>query len=452
MRNGILFRYLALISCLGCADACEGSLPLGGDFAAVTISRSDPARIYTAVNQVDRGMGIYGSDDGGATFRKTPANYWDAPPTGSDRTPLAVTALAVHPTDRDRLLLLNAAGAVYLSTDAGRTWTATASVATPMWQQNRLLVHPSQPDRVLSLSGGALWLSTDGGRSFAAQASLAPPACQPGVCTDLAMDERTPDRLYAACKDGLAVSDNAGLCFTHSDAGGLRPLVLVTSPLAKDRLWAATEDGVYRSLDGGATFSRLADWAPVFGWDNVPKDPRKPLPTTLTVDRGLYVLAAQGPRLLFGTAALGVIGVGDADGQLVDLGAPLIRRGGAIQDLALAADGRIFLASGRLCGGRAGVFTSADGGASWSDALTAPRSPLPSGPYSPGSRLLIKFFRDVSSEQQQQIFSDRGLLPEPVVVGFGRWQLTPDAQHSTASLVQELGSLPEVECVIVTVG
>lgn len=452
MRSNDVCRYLLFVASLFGFAACGGGLPMGADFSAVALSRSDPGYIYTAVNQADRSVGIYVSEDDGATWQKTPADYWSAPLTGSARAPLQVTALAVYPQDRSRLLLLNGAGEVYISTDAGRSWTETASIETPTFATNRLLVHPAQPDRVLALSGGALWLSTDGGSRFAAQATLSPPTCQPGSCTDLAIDPSLPNRVYAACKDGLSVSDDGGLCFSHYDAGGLRPVVLVTSPLAPGRLWAATEDGVYRSPDGGATFTRLTDWAPVFRWSNVPKDPRAPLPTKLTPSLGLYIPAPQGPRLLFGTEGLGVIGVNDADGQPLDLGAPLIRRGGAIQDLALAADGRIFVASGRLCRAGAGVFTSSDGGSSWSDALVAAPTPLPIGPYGPGARLLVDFFRDVSVEQQQQIFSDRGVVATTDVPGYGRWQLDADAKHSIASQVNELGSLPEVECLIVTVG
>jgi hypothetical protein len=75
----------------------------------------DPARLYAAT----RGSGVFGSVDGGATWR----------PMGRGVLDPDVRSLAIHPADPSRLVVGTTAAGWYYSHDRGATWRASERVA-----------------------------------------------------------------------------------------------------------------------------------------------------------------------------------------------------------------------------------------------------------------------------------------------------------------------------------
>jgi len=78
---------------------------------------------------------------------------------------------------------------------------------------------------------------------------------RPGEVKDLAVDPANPDRAFAATKEGLFRSVDGGA--TWSAAPGLKPGE-VEAVVARDgQVFAGTFDGVFRSADGGTTWKPM---------------------------------------------------------------------------------------------------------------------------------------------------------------------------------------------------
>jgi photosystem II stability/assembly factor-like uncharacterized protein len=103
---------------------------------------------------------------------------------------------------------------VYKSTDAGASWTLTGGGVIGN-RCTRVLIDPTNADRVFVASNGGLFMTVDGGANWTNVLA--------GHVCDALMEPTNPNRLFAA-------------------------------------LW---NDGVYRSLDGGATWSRAGTGVPI---------------------------------------------------------------------------------------------------------------------------------------------------------------------------------------------
>ena len=211
----------------------------GGSIGAVAVSKSDPNVIYvgggevTVRGNVSSGYGIWKSEDAGETWkscglpksRHIPRIVID--PHNPDIVYAAVLGNIYKPTSER---------GIYKSTNGGKTWSKV------LFESNHagaveLVMDPNNPRNLYaatwrvkrtpySLSSGGegsiLWKSTDRGNSW------------------------------------MKISSNKGF------AKGILGIIGVTvSPVNSDRVWAIVENkdngGVYRSDDGGETWSHVND-------------------------------------------------------------------------------------------------------------------------------------------------------------------------------------------------
>ena len=211
----------------------------GGSIGAVAVSKSDPNVIYvgggevTVRGNVSSGYGIWKSEDAGETWkscglpksRHIPRIVID--PQNPDIVYAAVLGNIYKPTSER---------GVYKSTNGGKTWSKV------LFESNHagaveLVIDPNNPRNLYaatwrvkrtpySLSSGGegsiLWKSTDRGNNW------------------------------------RKISSNKGF------AQGILGIIGVTvSPVNSDRVWAIVENkdkgGVYRSDDGGETWSHVND-------------------------------------------------------------------------------------------------------------------------------------------------------------------------------------------------
>jgi photosystem II stability/assembly factor-like uncharacterized protein len=126
----------------------------------LTISPSDPRRIYGAIAPVHGAVGLYRSDDGGDHWVHTPDN--DSRPEdriGGGDVPVPL----VDPKDPDTLYV--ASIVTWKSTDAGRTWTALRGSPGGDDYQNvfvnpnntRIIALASDQGVIISQNGGETW-------------------------------------------------------------------------------------------------------------------------------------------------------------------------------------------------------------------------------------------------------------------------------------------------------
>ena len=198
---------------------------------AADMAWSDPQYIAASgvINSSATGTG-YWSGDGGKTWTTFASLPSGAATNTSSESSLVVTA-------RNKAVWAPANSVPSYTTDNGATWTATNLPALPAvgWNRGyRLVVDRKNPNKVYAYdSGGAWWasagrvyVSTDGGHSFALSQGSVTAALAP---------------------NGWWVTSMA------------------VNPNAEGDLWMADGNAVYHSVDSGATWQKLSQFASVQG-------------------------------------------------------------------------------------------------------------------------------------------------------------------------------------------
>ncbi len=232
------------------------------------------------------GGGVWKTEDAGMTWGNITDGQLETSSVGaiavSESDPNVIyVGMGEHPI---RGVTSSHGDGVYRSTDAGRTWTHLGLEATRAI--SRIRVHPDDPDLVYVAAQGApfaptpergIYRSTDGGDTW----DLVLHVDESTGASDLSMDRTNPRILYAAMWDHdrepwVVRSGGPGSGFWKSTDGGdtwqeineglpdlMGKTAIDVSPADPDRVWALVEadedvDGVYRSDDGGSSWSLLS--------------------------------------------------------------------------------------------------------------------------------------------------------------------------------------------------
>jgi len=218
--------------------------PYTGRVSDVVASRTDPNLYFCA----GADGGVWRTRDGGTTW--TPLT--DALPTST------IGALALAPSD-ERIVWAGTGEAnfanhsryglgLYRSTDGGDTWSVKGAAVFAGRCISRIVVHPTDPARLwvaVTTAGGfpalaaarlhpqragplGVFRSTDAGETWTQLSGGLPTTAS---ATDLVIDPSQPDVLHAAIGD----------------------------------IFGGPENGVYRTTDGGSTWSRLGGGLPASG-------------------------------------------------------------------------------------------------------------------------------------------------------------------------------------------
>lgn len=208
--------------------------------------------------------------DGGVDADQDPVDHaWTqlSPPGGF------VSALAFDPADPGRVWLSgDDASGLYLRTAPDAAFELVESAPVD-WSAYTLIVHPAAPGVVYAPNhfGRGLARSDDGGRSWEIVGQGLPASGEEKRVNDLCLLPGTPDILVAATAGGLFRSVDGGDTFTRIEDAAFAGSV-VFEALAADatagRLFAGdVRGGVYRSDDGGAAWEAIvapaADGVPV---------------------------------------------------------------------------------------------------------------------------------------------------------------------------------------------
>ncbi len=313
-----------------------------GQIPPLAIDLQDSSTVYAG----STGSGLYKSVDGGKTWIHSSRGI----------SGVGVYGLTVDRSD-SRIVYASTAQGVFESADGGSTWSLKLSDPT-YWP---VVIDPSNPTTIYVAAGDVL-RSTDGGENWRRLDGVR-------NIVSLAIDPRNPKTLYAGEFNspygapvpvtGVFRTDDGGETWKPANVG------LPTSPttfgfVAVDPKNSATvyaaavygslspEGVVYRSTDGGGTWTRISnEW-------------------TITA----LVLDTQHTGTIYaGTAARGLLKTVDGGVSWIPLDNVLRSR--FITALALD-DAAVVVHAGTLDGG---VFRSTDAGNSWAQLSNGPAMP-----------------------------------------------------------------------------
>lgn len=239
--------------------------PGNGRVNVITVDPITPTTIYvgTPVGGLWRSM-----DDG---------NTWTA--LFDDLPTLGVSGIAIDPTNTQVIYVATGDGdgrdawsmGVIKSTDGGATWSGTgldwslAQVRTT----RKLLMHPADPQILFCCSNDGLWKTTDGATTWTKVAD--------GSFWDVEFRPGDPQFVYA-CTDQFHGSVDGGDNFLPFDIGlpppdQVRRMCIAVTPADDQYVYVlcGREDdagfqGLYRSINGGLTFSQRSTTPNIFGY------------------------------------------------------------------------------------------------------------------------------------------------------------------------------------------
>lgn len=229
----------------------DTDVALQGVWQIKPTTEAEPDVVYAGVEP----SALFRSEDGGRSFELV-RGLWDHPhrtqwqPGGGG---LALHTILPHPADTRRMAVAMSTGGVYQTTDGGESWRPTNKGVTadfmpgelPEWGQcvHKVALDAADPDTMYLQNHGGVFRSTDAG-------------------------ER-----WQSIDGGLPPSNFGFPIVAHPR----RPGVIYTFPLVADmdrfRFPPDAKCAVYRSEDGGQTWSALSDGLPeVPFWAAVMRD------------------------------------------------------------------------------------------------------------------------------------------------------------------------------------
>jgi photosystem II stability/assembly factor-like uncharacterized protein len=262
----------------------------GGDGGWTQIDQVSPLRMFVEY----QGTGnLYLSTNGGSIF-----NYAGSGINSGDRNCFLPPYL-IDPTNSNKVLY--ATHRVYRSTNGGTSWTAVSPDLTGggIAAIRALAQSPSDPNFVYAATNdGRIQRSTNGGTSFTLVATGIPG--WPRVTRELFVDPTSPLTVYLAVanfgQSQIQRSLDGGQTWTPLDA--TFPDIPVNVVAADARgvwpvIYAGADDGLYRSIDDGATWHRYGHGlpnAPVIDLRLEAQAPRRRL-IACTQGRGAWSIA-----------------------------------------------------------------------------------------------------------------------------------------------------------------
>jgi len=235
----------------------------------IAVDPANPGTVYVG----DEANNIFRSSDGGITWTMLPFDH------GSN----AIASLLVYPGDPD-VLLATTNGRLYRSADGGRSWDDVLSGYI-----YSTAVEPDPPYKLYACSGWPYWsyaftgihTSTDGGKTWQYRGLE-------GVnITSLAIDPDNPKQLFAGGDDGLYRSQNGGVSWSQLNLGISGPEVdcLAIDPRNSHILYAGIRNrGVYRSTNSGDSWVQRNNGLDDLRVESLAIDPE----TTTTIYAGTY--------------------------------------------------------------------------------------------------------------------------------------------------------------------
>lgn len=165
---------------------------------------------------------------------------------------VSTTALAVAPNDSKRIYVGTDGKGVFVSTDAGASWSAAGGELGGRTRVAQLVVDPTNHEIVFArILFERIYKSTDGGDSWHTVWTGMPIEEQIQTMAIAPSDARI---MYAGGDTQFFYSDNAGETWQARGLNGISTLALWIDPNDAKKVWAGATDGLYSSDDAGQSW------------------------------------------------------------------------------------------------------------------------------------------------------------------------------------------------------
>jgi photosystem II stability/assembly factor-like uncharacterized protein len=166
---------------------------------------------------------------------------------------------AISPADPDLMMINCDMSAAYISEDGGHHWRMINHVQLRSDTRYRPGFHPTDGNIIFASSGGRLKVSRDRGRTFVPIGDL-----KDSLYGEIAINPSEPGMMLAGTTNGRCwLSHNAGLTWTTCPGPQGRVLGFHFDRADKGRtLFVATDQGIWRSEDGGGTWAAIVNGLP----------------------------------------------------------------------------------------------------------------------------------------------------------------------------------------------
>ena len=179
--------------------------------------------------------------------------------TACGRTGDAVVVIAPHPKNPD-ILYVATNDYIYKSRDEGKTWAAISHGLSHS-RVIALAVDPAYPATVYAgTKGDAVYKSYDGGQRWVSQRAGLDDVTVTSVVNQIVFDPTDNTRLFAATTMGVFESKDGGDTWTKRMAGMKEILMVVALAIDQGRpniMYAGTSGGVYKSSDRAGTWAKV---------------------------------------------------------------------------------------------------------------------------------------------------------------------------------------------------
>ena len=211
----------------------------------------NPDIIYVATNE-----SLYKTRDGGATWGKVT----------TDLSSFRVLTLGVDPRSPSNVFVGTMGDAVYKSPDGGQSWSPyNAGLKEHVSVVNQFVFHPTDPDTIYVATTVGIFRSKDGGRLWLERMHGMK---EVHYVVTIAVDPHNSDVMYAGTTGGVYKTTdgtanwqlvNNGLIpkekLDAAMALGVNSVVM--DPARPGTVYAGTTNGLFKTIDAGASWKRI---------------------------------------------------------------------------------------------------------------------------------------------------------------------------------------------------
>ncbi len=196
-----------------------------------------------------------------------------------------VRAIAISNQNPDLIYASSVSGGIFKSTNGGSSWVPISDYASNL-AISSIVIDPNNNNIIYAgtgegffnydaVRGEGILKTNDGGITWSLQKNFSGTTEFPYFINDLYLRPDSTNILYAATNNGLFRTTNSGnnWSFIHQGSFSIRATQVVGDPLTPATFYICygnhTQDGIYKTINGGKTFTKLSSGFPTAGYNRI---------------------------------------------------------------------------------------------------------------------------------------------------------------------------------------